>query len=73
MEKIARALETPLPLLLEHHDLDAASLEQLIGQPQLPRSLPQGYERVSAVLPAAKAYVVRKWDEETRRKLREDA
>ncbi|MDR8093101.1 transcriptional regulator [Burkholderia gladioli] len=73
MEKIAQALETPLPLLLEHHDLDSASLELLIGAPKLPSSLPKGYERVSAVLPSAKAFVVRKWDEETRRKLREES
>jgi transcriptional regulator with XRE-family HTH domain len=69
MEKIARALETPLPLLLEQHDLDPASLQQLIGTPKLPSSLPKGYERVSAVLPSAKAFVVRRWDEETRKKL----
>jgi transcriptional regulator with XRE-family HTH domain len=70
MEKIAQALETPLPMLLEQHDLDPASLEQLIGTPKLPSSLPKGYERVAAILPSAKAFVVRKWDEETRRKLR---
>jgi hypothetical protein len=34
-----------------------------------PSSLPAGYERVSAVLPEHRAFQVKKWGEETRKKL----
>jgi len=58
MERIAVALDVPLPMLL---DSDGST-----GSPKGPRSLPHGYERVSAVLPLAKAFVVKKWSEATR-------
>ena len=54
MEAIAAALEVPLPPLLE-------------SNPVL--LLPAGYERVTAVLPAHRAFQVKKWAEETRDKL----
>lgn len=69
MENIALALETPLPMLLEMCDLDSESIELLIGS-KLPQSLPEGYERISAVLPEYQAFIVKKWDEATRRRLR---
>lgn len=31
-------------------------------------ALPAGYEKVSAVLPAAKAYIVKKWEEDAKKK-----
>lgn len=68
MEAIASALETPLPLLLESTDLDKDTLAALAGG-KAPSSLPAGYERVSAILPEHRAFVVRKWGEETRKKL----
>lgn len=68
MESIASALETPLPLLLESTDLDKDTLAALAGG-KVPSSLPAGYERVSAILPEHRAFVVRKWGEETRKKL----
>ena len=68
MEAIASALETPLPLLLESTDLDKHTLDALAGG-KAPSSLPAGYERVSAVLPEHRAFVVKKWGEETRKKL----
>lgn len=39
MEDVAKALQTPLPLLLELTDLDKASLEALAGE-KVPSSLP---------------------------------
>jgi len=69
MEAIASALETPLPLLLESTDLDKESLDVLAGG-KAPSSLPAGYERVAAVLPEHKAFIVKKWDEDTRKKLK---
>jgi transcriptional regulator with XRE-family HTH domain len=69
MEAIADALETPLPMLLESTDLDRHALDAVAGG-KAPRSLPQGYERVCAVLPEHQAFVVKKWGEATRHKLR---
>lgn len=69
MEAIADALETPLPLLLESTDLDQKSLNDLAGG-KARHSLPAGYERVSAILPEHQAFIVKKWHEATRRKLR---
>jgi transcriptional regulator with XRE-family HTH domain len=69
MEAIAEALQTPLPLLLESTDLDRELLDTIAGG-KAPRSLPEGYERVSAVLPEHQAFIVKKWHEATRRKLR---
>lgn len=68
MEAIARALETPLPMLLEHTDLDRATLEALTGgHAQL--TLPEGFLRVSAVLTEFQAYKVRQWDDVNRKQL----
>jgi hypothetical protein len=72
MEAIADALETPLATLLEHTDLDPKALDALAGG-KARRSLPQGYTRVSAVLPEHQAFIVRKWDEAARKKLREQS
>ena len=69
MEDIAQALETPLPLLLESTDLDKEALDALAGGKE-PRSLPPGFERVAAVLPEHQAFIVKKWGEATRKKLR---
>ncbi|MCP4284153.1 MAG: transcriptional regulator [Gammaproteobacteria bacterium] len=71
LDSVATALELPLPLLLESTDADRETLEQLAGSKVL-NSLPEGYERVSVVLPEHKAYIVKKWGEETRKKLRDN-
>lgn len=68
METIATALDTPLPLLLESTDLDQNSLDILAGT-RMPSSLPPGYERVSVVLPEHRAFLVKRWGEETRKRL----
>ena len=68
MEAIARALETPLPLLLESTDLDKAALDALAGGRAV-SSVPAGYQRVSGILPDYRAFIVKQWAEETRKKL----
>lgn len=70
MEDIANALEVPLPLLLESTDLDNKTLEELAGK-KMKSSLPAGYVRVCAVLPAPQAYIVRRWEEAARKKIRD--
>ncbi len=69
MEAIARALNVPLPFLLESTDLSKEDLEALIGGRSL-SSLPAGYERVSVILPEHQAFVVRKWAEQAAQKLK---
>ncbi|HEV2618624.1 MAG TPA: transcriptional regulator [Acidobacteriaceae bacterium] len=69
MEAIADALETPLPLLLESTDLDRHTLDAMAGG-NGPRSQPPGYERVCAVLTEHQAFIVKKWGEAARLKLR---
>lgn len=68
MESIADALETPLPALLEMTDLDKATLDALAGG-KAPRSLPNGFYRVSAILSEYQAYTVRQWDEANKKSL----
>lgn len=70
MESIAEALETPLPMLLEHTDMDAEALNALAGG-KATQSLPSGYVRVSAVLPEHQAYIVKKWEEAARKRRQE--
>jgi transcriptional regulator with XRE-family HTH domain len=72
MEAIADALETPLATLLENTDLEPEVLDALAGG-KARRSLPEGYVRVSAILPDHQAFIVRKWDEAARKKLREQS
>lgn len=69
MQNIAKALEAPLPLLLESTDLDKDTLDALAGG-KAPQSLPPGFERVAAVLPSHQAFIVKKWGEAARKKLR---
>ncbi|AJE23483.1 MULTISPECIES: transcriptional regulator [Azotobacter] len=69
MENLATALETPLPMLLESSDLDREALDAIAGG-RMPQSLPKGFVRISAVLPEAKAFVVRRWEEEAKKKLK---
>jgi transcriptional regulator with XRE-family HTH domain len=72
MEAIAVALETPLPTLLESTDLDREALDELAGG-KATQSLPQGYQRTSAILTDYQAFLVEEWDEVNRKKLREQA
>ncbi len=70
MEAIADALETPLPTLLEMTDLDKEALDALAGG-HAPRSLPEGYFRVAAILTEFQAFTVKQWDEENRKHLQD--
>lgn len=68
MEAIARALDTPLPALLEITDLDRDTLDALAGgKPS--SSLPAGFVRVTAVLTEYQAFTVRQWDVANRKRL----
>ncbi len=66
MEDIAQALETPLPLLLESTDLDKEALDALAGG----KAKPAARLRARGVLPEHQAFIVKKWGEATRKKLR---
>ena len=68
MASIAKILETPLPHLLELNDLDHATLELLAGE-KVVSSVPAGYHRVCAILPEYRAFLVRQWADEARKKL----
>lgn len=69
LEQIASALESPLPMLLESSDLDREALDAIAGG-KMPHSLPNGYVRICAVLPEAQAFIVRKWEEAAKQKLK---
>ncbi len=61
MQAIADALETPLPLLLEMTDLDDETLMELDPGVAGKSSVPEGYERVSVILPKFQAFQVKQW------------
>jgi transcriptional regulator with XRE-family HTH domain len=68
MESIARALDVPLPMLLEATDLPPDCLDALAGG-KAPRSLPEGFVRVCAILKEYQAFNVRQWDDANRKLL----
>lgn len=68
MEHLADALDTPLTALLEETDLDRHSLEALTGGKL--RGLPEGYERVSLILPSHQAFLARQWAREAKEQLK---
>lgn len=68
MEAIAHALGLPLPMLLEATDLPQELLDTLAGG-KAPRSLPDGFVRVCAILKEYQAFNVRQWDEANRKTL----
>jgi transcriptional regulator with XRE-family HTH domain len=68
MEAIAMALDIPLPVLLD--PLTKTDMKTLIeGKISQRHSLPHGYERVAVVLPEYRAFIVRKWEEDAKKKL----
>ena len=68
MGSIADALSVPLPTLLEMTDLDKATLDALSGG-QAPKSLPDGFARIAAILNEYQAFTVRQWDEANRKQI----
>lgn len=68
MKAIADALETPLPVLLQSPDHECGMLAAVASNTAV-RSVPQGYEHVSVVLPSHKAYIVKRWGDDARKKL----
>ncbi len=71
MESIAKALDVPLPALLEITDLDKETLDILAGG-KAPSSLPDGFVRVTAILTEFQAFTVQQWDEANRKTLAGD-
>lgn len=70
MASLADALGVTLPALLEITDSDR-ELMDAADQSRFSRSLPPGLVRVTAILPAARAFIVRKWDVEARKRLKD--
>ena len=68
MEKISIALDVPLSFLLESTDLDKEALE-VLREGRVRAFEQPGYERVFAILPSHRAYIVRKWADDARNKL----
>lgn len=68
MESIAKALEMPLPALLEMTDLDRETLNTLAGG-KAPSTLPDGFVRMAAILTEYQAFTVQQWDEANRKAL----
>ncbi len=67
MEAIARALNTPLPVLLEHTNLSEEEMQELMKD--IPKSsLPKGLVHTCAVLTRFQAYQVSVWNEENKKK-----
>lgn len=63
LEKISNALDTPLSMLLESHDLGPEAFEELSTKPKF-ADLPPGYERVTLILPKQRAFIAKKWAED---------
>ena len=68
MEALAKALNTPLPTLLEATDLDDNALASLTGGNKA-KPLPHGYMHVSAVLTEPQAYRVLRWNADNKKSL----
>lgn len=69
MESLAEALSVPLPLMLEHVESEVWEyFEKEENKTCVP--LPTGFERVGAILPSHKAFIVKRWDEATRKHLK---
>ncbi len=71
MEAIADALETPLPMLLDSSDMDAADLETLANRKL--KSLPKGFVWKGGVLSEYEAYQIEQWDKKNRAFLSKEA
>lgn len=68
MEAIADALDTPLPLLLESTDLDREALNEIAGNKVTP-SLPEGFERISAIVTEQQAFQIKRWNDAAKKKI----
>ncbi|WP_448949359.1 helix-turn-helix domain-containing protein [Lautropia mirabilis] len=68
METIATTLGLPLEVLLSRIIIDPEELGGANNPKSLP-SIPDGYERVFATLPAHQAFIVRKWAKRSAQKL----
>jgi transcriptional regulator with XRE-family HTH domain len=69
LERIAAALETTVPSLLETVDLPPDDLDTLT-QGRWKSSLPGGLVRVSAIVTEPQAFQIRRWDHSARQRLR---
>ncbi|QIQ22541.1 helix-turn-helix domain-containing protein [Zophobihabitans entericus] len=62
LEKIAVSLKTPLYEMLLPEEVKPEDLQY-----SRPESLPDGVVKITAILPAHKAFIVKKWEEETKK------
>lgn len=70
MSAIAQAFGTPLTYLLEHHDLDKDNLAMLQTRADESARLPEGYEKVTVVLPRYRAFIAKQWNKEALKALK---
>ena len=70
MARIARALDVTVSELLELQETDRRLLDAADAA-MFPAPLPPGFVRVTAILPAMKAFTVRKWDIESRERIKQ--
>lgn len=69
LEKIAAALEVPLPSLLHPTDVEMRILEQGTGG-EFKTFLPKGYQAVYLILDDLQAFEAKQWDQENKKELK---
>lgn len=70
MVAIARGLDVPLVSLLEETDLDKNVIESLTKNQNF-KSLPEGYERATVVLPKFQAFIANQWHQKAQQKIKQ--
>ena len=68
IERIADALDKPLPELLDETGLDSKSLEDLAGGKL--RGIAEGHERISLILSSHQAFITMPWTKDAMEKLK---
>jgi hypothetical protein len=68
MERIADALDKPLPEFLEETDLDSKSLVALAGGKL--RGIAEGYACVSLILPPHQDFIAKQWTKDVMKQIK---